>query len=61
MILDPRIVEMRRRAPVSTIPYVGHHNTFRCEGCGKHEPRRLRQRDGKRNVCPACMPAAESA
>lgn len=57
MIVDPRIIEMRRRAPVSNIPYVGQHTSFRCTACNGHFNRALRLKDGKLNVCPKCKEA----
>ncbi|CAG2132321.1 hypothetical protein [Cupriavidus numazuensis] len=57
MILDPRIIEMRRRAPVSTIPYAGQHNSFKCTGCNGFFNRALRLKNGKLNVCPSCKEA----
>ena len=58
MIYDPARIEMERRRPISTIPTMGQHTTFRCTGCQGHFNRALRLKDGKRNVCPSCKDAS---
>ncbi|CAN7304033.1 hypothetical protein LJR296_001424 [Cupriavidus necator] len=57
MMYDPARIEAERRRPVSTIPYAGQHNTFRCTSCKGNFNRALRLKDGKLNVCPSCKEA----
>lgn len=52
---DPSWIEKDRLKPVSLIPYVGQHRTFRCEACKGGFPRTDIKKDGKRNLCPKCF------